>query len=226
VVAWRKKQGLEKKKKKKKKCEKRNFHHLSGMQSREFSLDLLEVDVDLGPAVVECLLHTVFFVRAFGIVEPVEQELSGLNLWYARVNDAQLELEIRDKVRSFQELQAAGKSGGDIVLSLFEKRVRSSGWFVSSQQEESVCWEKWLIRVRFTGMGARTSAMELSSKAKAVLADEVTRRIHFILKFAKTQQDHIPQVQQQSKSVMPFSFSIDVPLVQSGSMWDNLFKRI
>lgn len=196
------------------------------MQSREFSLDVLEVDVDLGPAIVECLLHTVFFVRAFGIVEPVEQEISGLNLWYARVNDAQLELEIRDKVRAFQDLQAAGKSHGDIVLSLFEKRVRTSGWFVSSQQEESVCWEKWLIRVHFTGMGARTSAMELSPKAKAALADEVTRRVHFILKFVKTQQDHIPQVQQQSKSVMPFSYTIELPLAQSGSMWENLFKRI
>jgi hypothetical protein len=196
------------------------------MQSREFSLDLLEVDVDLGPPIVESLLHTVFFLRAFGVVEPMEQEISGLGLWYARVNDAQLELEIRDKVRVFQDLQAAGKSAGEIVLSLFEKRVRSSGWFVSSQQEESVCWEKWIIRVRFTGMGARSSAMELSPKDKAVLADEVTRRIHFILKFVKTQQDHIPQVQQQSKSVMPFSYTIDMPLAQTGSMWDNLFKRI
>ncbi len=196
------------------------------MQSREFSLDLLEVDVDLGPAIVECLLHTVFFVRAFGVVDPVEQEISGLNLWYARVNDPQLELDVRDKVRAFQDLQAAGKSAGEIVLSLFEKRVRTSGWFVSSQQEESVCWEKWIIRVRFTGMGARTSSMELSPKAKATLVDEVTRRIHFILKFAKTQQDHIPQVQQQSKSVMPFTHAIEIPLVQSGSVWDNLFKRI
>jgi hypothetical protein len=196
-------------------------------QSREFSLDLLDVDVDLGPSIVECLLHCVFFVRAFGIVEPVEQDVAALGLAYARVNDAQLEQDVRERSRAFQELQAAGKSSGEVVVSLFEKRVRTSGWFVSSQQEESVCWEKWILRFRFTGLGARAqSQMELSPKDKAALTDEVTRRIHFILKFARTQQDHIPQLTQQSKAVMPFAYSIDLPQAQSGSLWDNLFKKM
>lgn len=198
--------------------------------SREFGLDVLEVPgpVDLGTAVAECLLHTIVFVRAFGMVEPLDQEIAGLGLSFARVNDAALDADIKDKVRLFHELQMAGKSTGELVLSFFEKRLRSSGWFVATQQEENVCWEKWTVRLRFQGAapGAGPRVMELSAKDKAVLADEVLRRVHFVLKFARTQQDHVPQMQQQSKQVLPFPYTIDVPSVaQSQSIWENLFKK-
>jgi hypothetical protein len=46
---------------------------MSSSSLREFSLDLLEVDVNIGPQILECLLHCIFFVRAFGIVEPLDQ---------------------------------------------------------------------------------------------------------------------------------------------------------
>ena len=196
------------------------------MATREFELALLEVDVDIGPAIVEALLHSIFFVRAFGIVEPVDAEIAELDIRYARVNDPRLEIEIKDKVREFQDLQVAGKSGGELLVSFFEKKTRTSGWFVATQQEEKVCWEKWLLRFRFTGLGPRSmTEMGLNPKQKALLKEEVTRRIQYILKFVRTQQDHIPQIAQSKPAPLPFPYSIDVPHTGSGSVWDSLFKR-
>ena len=193
--------------------------------TREYTLDLLEVDVEVGPSVVECLLHCIFFVRAFGIVEPVDAEISALDVCYARVNDAALDNEIKDRVRAFQDLQVAGKSTGEITVSFFEKKMRSSGWFVATQSEQIVCWEKWDLRFRFTGMGPR-SEMGLSPQRKAALAEEVTRRINYILKVTRTQQDHLPQISQSKPATLPFPYAIDTPHSQGGaSVWDSLFKR-
>lgn len=201
------------------------------MATREYTLDPLEVDVDLGPAIIECLLHCIFFVRAFGIVEPIDGEISALDLTYARVKDGKLEAEVKDKVRMFQDQQVAGKSSGEIILGFFEKKVRSSGWFLATQQEEQVCWEKWTLQFRFTGMGPRSlSEMKLSSEQKSALAEEVNRRINYILRCVRTQHDHIPQIpsnpQPQSKpDALPFPYEIQVPLAQGTSVWDSFFKR-
>lgn len=193
--------------------------------TREFTLDLLEVDVEIGPSIVECLLHCIFFVRAFGIVEPVDAEVAALDVSYARIDDTKLEIEIKDQVRAFQDLQVAGKSSGEIIVSFKEKKLRSSGWFVATQSEEYVCWEKWALRFRFTGMGPR-SQMGISPERKAKLAEEVTRRINYILKFARTQQEHLPQISQSKPAALPFPYSIETPHSQGGnSVWDSLFKR-
>lgn len=182
---------------------------------REFSLDTMEVDVDMGPAIVECLLHTIFFVRLFGVVEPVDVEIGGLNLWYVRVNDGAIETEVKEKARAFQELQGTGKSSGEVVLRFFDKKNRSTGWF--SQQEG---WEKWTIKITFSGRGPRTaSRMELSPKDKKTLAEQVVRRINFILASAKSQHDHIPKVEDG-----PFAHAIELPLVQPKSVWSSFFN--
>jgi hypothetical protein len=71
----------------------------------------LEVDVDLGRSIVECLLHCIFFVRAFGSVLPVDCEVEGLSgTAYARVNDDALDQLIKTKTRQFLDLQIAGRS--------------------------------------------------------------------------------------------------------------------
>jgi hypothetical protein len=152
------------------------------------------------------------------------QEIAGLDLNYVKVNDAALDLEIKDQVRAFQDLQVAGKSNGEVVVSFYEKKLRTSGWFSAAQQEEKVCWERWTLRFRFTGLGPR-GKMGMSPKEKTQVTEQVTRRIYYILKFVKMQQEHIPPIQ-QSKTALNFPYSIEVPQAASGSVWESIFKKL
>lgn len=194
------------------------------MQTKEFELDSLEVDVDLGRSIVECLLHTVFFLRAFGPVVPVDCELEGVpGVSYARINDDALDHLVKQKSRQFLDLQIAGKSSDEITVSFYEKQL-STRWF-GTKQEENVCWERWVLRFHFTGMGTKQVA-PVPEKEKAGLAESILRRMHYILKVVSSQQEHIPVVKNQE--VLPFPYSVDVPEVTQGSaasIWENLFPR-
>lgn len=107
------------------------------------------------------LLHCIFFVRAFGHVKPVDCELEGVDgVAYARIDDDELDALIKNKARQFLDLQIAGKSTGEIAVSFFQKKAVKH--WLGSKQMENVCWERWLLRFHFTGMGAKTGDVTLS----------------------------------------------------------------
>ncbi len=74
------------------------------------------------------LLHCIFFVRAFGSTQPVDCEVDGLpGVFYARVNDEGLNDLVKAKARQMLDLQVAGKSTDEVVVSFFEKKMVKVG---------------------------------------------------------------------------------------------------
>ena len=169
-----------------------------------------------GPQIVECLIQSIFFVRGLGLIKPASVEVEDIGLSYAKLNDPALDAEIKEQAKLFLDLQFAGKSTGEITVQFFEKKLTSGGWLISTQQEENVCWEKWNLRFRF--VPAR--AQPLSAKEKAKLADEVRRRISFILKFVKTQHEHVPSSLQSSKTPIGCPYLIECVQTSSRSFFD------
>ncbi len=95
-------------------------------------------------------------------------------------------------------------------MSFYDKKLVKPYWF-GAKQEENVCWEKWILRFHFTGIGqdlfaaaavlssqwssltaGTVTSQPIMAKDKTALADSVVRRIHFILKMVNAQQEHVP----------------------------------
>ena len=95
--------------------------------------------------VLRCVLHTVLFNRALGLVRPREVDLELFNITYVQCVDRNVERTIEEKVSAV--LTWLGKNPGKPVkvsLKFFEKRYKQA-WF--SKQEERLYWEEWNLNI-------------------------------------------------------------------------------
>ena len=68
----------------------------------QHSLDVLEFDEAHVKDALHCLLHTIFFNRALGMVQPREVDAEGrLDVYWVECNDPQVEETVRRRVDEF-----------------------------------------------------------------------------------------------------------------------------
>mmetsp|Transcript_16376 Transcript_16376/g.27042 ORF Transcript_16376/g.27042 Transcript_16376/m.27042 type:complete len:201 (+) Transcript_16376:139-741(+) len=170
--------------------------------------------------VLRCLLQTIIFTRALGVVRPREVDCELFDITYITCGDANIDGAIDEKLNVFcAVLERSPSSRGQMCLSFYEKRTKKA-WF--SKHEERLYWEQWLITI----MVNRTpppGGTHARSQRQQILEQELRDRIAFILARVNEKRDHVPPV--VTPDLMPFAYEISIP--SSSESWGlDMFKRM
>lgn len=132
------------------------------MNSKDHHLPELELSTGQVREALQCLLHTILFIRSPGQVKPIDVECEGLNITYTRISgnensgttlnphvESIIDKKVDDAIESFlQSLSQIGPEllSGSLTLSFYE-RIASRQLFGLVSHEEKVVWEQWVLRV-------------------------------------------------------------------------------
>ncbi|KAJ7554530.1 hypothetical protein O6H91_06G144700 [Diphasiastrum complanatum] len=202
--------------------------------------------------VLRCILHTIMFNRALGLVRPrdIDSELFEKITYAATIDlillhynfptltkkvqcgDATYEKLVEEKIDhliAWVEKHPNKKS--QVCLSFYETRNKHVAWF--SNKVERLYWEQWWIYLNViqpTHMRSRASherpidsSEEERSKRHAILEAELRDVLLQILQFVNEKKDHIPAV--GNTDVVSFPYEIAIPS-SSDSSFGDMFKRM
>jgi len=95
-------------------------------------LPLLKVEAHQVREVLRCLLHTILFHRALGLVRPRDVDMELFDVTYVQCGDAKIERRVEEKVESFcsyveRRQQTAGQAAfsAQVALSFYGALTRA-----------------------------------------------------------------------------------------------------
>lgn len=174
--------------------------------------------------VLRCVLHTVLFNRALGLVRPREVDLELFNITYVQCVDRNVERTIEEKVSAV--LTWLGKNPGKPVkvsLKFFEKRYKQA-WF--SKQEERLYWEEWNLNIsckqtetlvsgggrqRSNTTSGDTNDLQEHHERQVRLQSLLRVVLTQILKHVNDKKEHIPPVVSSDTVTFPYEINIGDP---------------
>ncbi|CAM9648637.1 unnamed protein product [Discosporangium mesarthrocarpum] len=173
---------------------------------------------------LQCLLHTVLFIRAPGALRPRESHCENFNLSFARCGAVDVDKSVDGAIEGFwQSLSPAGPdlAKGWITVSFFMRRVKKS-IFGLMLKEEKVVWEQWVIPV-LVNTAERPSdndqASVLARKRTQVLSETLLHaRMVDVLNSANDCIDHVPPVG------TPYEF--EIACAQKGERRESVYSRM
>jgi len=172
--------------------------------------------------VLRCVLHTVLFNRALGLVRPREVDLELFNITYVQCVDRNVERVIDEKVNNVLHwMERNPGRSAQVSLKFFEKRYKQA-WF--SKQEERLYWEQWNINVTCRQLGAAGGLRQRSKTTSIDTHDlqehhERQTRLQSLLRAVLTQildhvnnkKEHIPPVVSSDAVTFPYEINVSNP---------------
>eukprot|EP01119_Soliformovum_irregulare_P023141 TRINITY_DN8042_c0_g1_i1.p1 TRINITY_DN8042_c0_g1~~TRINITY_DN8042_c0_g1_i1.p1 ORF type:complete len:202 (-),score=31.15 TRINITY_DN8042_c0_g1_i1:38-643(-) len=175
------------------------------MNVQQFSLDVLEVPEESVKDVVQCILHTILFLRAFGLVKAMEICIESLDFYYMCCDEPTIKAFVQEKANTFFDSWQRKRFDPlqrTIFLSFDEKRMKSQ-LFGFSQVEERVMWEQWWINLKIVN---RSLSSPEGSKR---LEEDLQKTVFNILQLANEYKTHIPPL--TNKDITPFPYNVTFP---------------
>ncbi|CAL9075828.1 unnamed protein product [Musa acuminata var. zebrina] len=189
--------------------------------------------------VLRCILHTIIFHRALGLVRPKDVECEHFELTYVSClpyNRSYLNYEKIDQFIGWVEKHPNRKC--QVCLSFYEVKNKHATWF--GNKIERLYWEQWYINLHvsnpkshgkshYTKAPVSTggkNASEESSSRHAALESSLCEVLFQIIRFADEKKDHIPTV--QNSEIISFPFGISTPSSSDSSFgWHaDVLKRM
>jgi len=173
------------------------------MNIQQIDIEELEIHLSQLKEILQSIIHTIMYSRAFGLVKPIEVPIDFLELYYVKSEDKAMDLKVDEKIEEFSASLSKRKTNkGQIVLSFNERRPKSN--FFSSSSV--VCWEQWRINISLTDSASKTTN----------LAYELRKRLLFVYKIVNENRSHIPPI--TTKEFTPFPFEITIPSASEGGV--------
>jgi len=196
---------------------------------------------------IKALLHSIFFHRVFGNVQPLTRDI--LDVTFPYTDDPDLESLIDSQTRSFlryidthppptvgpsadvqgdiTQLQKEGAAKSQVAIHFYEKVTRRASWWASKAAESEVCWEKWELNCQFLPI-ARTEREK--TKARRIMENQLSAALLKIVMLTQ-KTDHIPPI--TTNEANPFPYQIVVPsstvqpvgLGMDGEGWGAVLKK-
>ncbi|XP_043711615.1 autophagy-related protein 101 isoform X2 [Telopea speciosissima] len=190
--------------------------------------------------VLRCILHTVVFHRALGLVRPRDIDSELFDITYVQCGDAELEKKIEDKIDQFIGwVEKHPNKKSQICLSFYEVKNKQATWF--SNKIERLYWEQWYINLNVAQHPKAHSSKSHHSKLvvdpgestsdersvrRATLEAALREVLFQIIKFVNEKRDHIPPVPPNNEGVS-FPYEITIPSSSSDSSFGmDMFKRM
>uniref|UniRef100_A0A0D6QZP4 Autophagy-related protein 101 n=1 Tax=Araucaria cunninghamii TaxID=56994 RepID=A0A0D6QZP4_ARACU len=203
------------------------------MNCEVFHLNELEVEHHQIREVLRCILHTIAFHRALGLVRPKDVDLDLFEITYVQCGDPDLEKKIEEKIDQFVNwVEKHPNKKSQICLSFYEIRNKQPAWF---SKVERFYWEQWYI---FMNVLTPKAPGNKSHHGKALAVDgdttmeernprlEVALRdvLFQIVRLVNEKKDHIPSV--SKLDAVSFPYEITIPSISDSSFGMDMFKRM
>ncbi|KAL6053559.1 Autophagy-related protein 101 [Balamuthia mandrillaris] len=173
------------------------------MNIQQFALKELEVEPGELKEVLRCLLHTVMFHRAFGLVHPREELIEPLDFAYVRCDDIAIHKHLEEQVEQFEKIiQQRENKKAQVVMSFFEKRYKKI-WF--RKYEEKVCFEQWIFTFQLTNEPETGDPQERRDR----LSSRLRKRVMTIIQIVNEKKNHIPPL--KTNDLTPFPYQVSFP---------------
>ncbi|XP_031481872.1 autophagy-related protein 101 isoform X1 [Nymphaea colorata] len=196
----------------------------------------LEVEAIEIPEVLRCILHTIVFHRALGLVRPKDVDSELFDITYVQCGDAELEKKIEEKIDQFIAwVEKHPNKKSQICLSFFEIKNKQATWF--SNKIERSYWEHWYIYMNVVPSKshagkshhakARKDSLEVAEErtARRASLETTLREVLFqIVRFVDEKKDHIPSV--PSLEGVSFPYEITFPSASDSSFGMDMIKRM
>jgi len=159
--------------------------------------------------VLRCILHTILFHRALGLVRPKDIDLELFEITYVQCGNSELEKQIEQKIDQFiDRVEKHPNKKNQICLSFYEVKNKQSTWF--NNKVERLHWEQWYINLNVTQhpkshsgkshhhskvvVDPGESASEERSARRAALEASLREVLFQIIKFVNEKKDHVPSI--------------------------------
>lgn len=207
------------------------------MNCEVFQLKELVVEHFQIREVLRCILHTIMFHRALGLVRPRDVDLELFEVTYVQCGDVELERKIEEKIDQFVAwVEKHPDKKGQVFLSFFETKNKQSSWF-SSKVERSY-WEQWCISLKIfppkpsqkshhsRGLTVDSAEIMMEDKIKRDAALETSLRevLFQIWEMVNEKKDHIPPV--LNSHIVSFPYEIRIPSPSDSSFGMDMLKRM
>ncbi|KAF6177056.1 hypothetical protein GIB67_015931 [Kingdonia uniflora] len=188
--------------------------------------------------VLRCILHTIVFHRALGLVRPKDIDCELFEITYVQCGDVELEKKVEEKIDQFIGwVEKHPNKKSQACLSFYEVKNKQATWF--SNKIERLYWEQWYINLNVAQQPKALSGKSHHSKVivdpgETALEDRGVRRaaleaslrevLFQIIKFVNDKKDHIPPVPNLERVTYPYE--ITIPSSSDSSFGMDMFKRM
>lgn len=188
--------------------------------------------------VLRCILHTILFHRALGLVRPRDVDLSLFEITYVQCGDLELEKKIDEKIEQFIGwVEKHPNKKSQICLSFYEAKNKQVTWFTN--KIERLYWEQWYINLNVAqhpktliskGHHSKVlvdpgeSASEERSVRSAALEASLREVLFQIIKFVNEKKDHVPQI--PNRDGISFPYEITIPSSTDSAFGMDMIKRM
>ncbi|XP_062157339.1 autophagy-related protein 101 [Alnus glutinosa] len=189
--------------------------------------------------VLRCILHTIVFHRALGLVRPKDIDLELFEITYVQCGDAELENKIDEKIEQFIGwVEKHPNKKSQICLSFYEVKNRQPSWYFNKVERQY--WEQWYINLnvvqhtkahssKFNHSKAVVdpgeSAAEERSARRAALEASLREVLFQIIKFVNEKKDHVPPIPTR-EGVVCFPCEITTPSSSDSAFGMDMIKRM
>ncbi|CAN1343583.1 Autophagy-related protein 101 [Linum perenne] len=194
--------------------------------------------------VLRCILHTVVFHRALGLVRPKVIDLELFDITYVQCGDVELEKKIDEKIEQFISwVEKRPNKKSQVCISFYEVKNKHPSWFTN--KTERLYWEQWYINLNvshqpkahlgkshhskivvdpggITLTSTETSLDERSAR-RAALESSLREVLFQIIKFVNEKKDHVPPI---SDGVSCFPYEITIPSSSDSAFGMDMIKRM
>ncbi|XP_024030919.1 autophagy-related protein 101 isoform X1 [Morus notabilis] len=209
-------------------------------QLKELEVGHLEFEIR---EVLRCILHTILFHRALGLVRPKDVDLELFEITYVQCGDLEIEKKIDEKIEQFISwVEKHPNKKSQICLSFYE--VKNKQAFLFTHKIERLYWEQWYINLNVSqlprthsGKSHRSkvvvdpgamiieSSMEESSARRAALEASLRDVLFQIIKFVNEKKDHVPPIPNR-EGVVSYPYEITIPSSSDSAFGMDVFKRM
>uniref|UniRef100_A0A7N0UKT8 Autophagy-related protein 101 n=1 Tax=Kalanchoe fedtschenkoi TaxID=63787 RepID=A0A7N0UKT8_KALFE len=187
--------------------------------------------------VLQCILHTIVFHRALGLVRPKDVDMELLEITYVQCGDVELEKKIDEKIDQFINwVDKHPNKKSQICLSFYEVKNKQATWF---NKIERLYWEQWYINLNVAQhpkshsgkshhskvlVDPEEMAYEDRSARRAALEASVRDALFQIIKFVNEKKDHVPPI--PNREGISFPYEIAIPSSSDSAFGMDMIKRM
>ncbi|KAK0604524.1 hypothetical protein LWI29_016515 [Acer saccharum] len=172
--------------------------------------------------VLRCILHTIVFHRALGLVRPKDIDLELFEITYVQCGDVEVEKKIDEKIEQFISwVEKHPNKKSQICLSFYEVKNKQQSWFTN--KIERLYWEQCKSHHSKVVFDPGESTSEERSIRRAALEASLRDVLFQIIKFVNEKKDHVPPI---SEGVVYFPYEITLPSSSDSAFGMDMIKRM
>ncbi|KAL3649406.1 hypothetical protein CASFOL_005809 [Castilleja foliolosa] len=180
--------------------------------------------------VLRCILHTILFHRALGLVRPKDIDLELFEITYVQCGDVELERKIDEKIDQFiDRVEKHPNKKNQICIAFYEVKNKQATWFTN--KVERLYWEQWYINLNVPKghfgkshsskilVGPGDTAAEARSARRGALESSLRDVLFQIIRFVNEKKDHVPPI--PNLEGVSFPYEITISSFVGFGIWDG-----